>query len=556
MGERGEEAGSERRVGQPAHVRSESRSRGASGGPLSAPPLTPLSPPPPFVSVLEWLESYAAAHGLKWRRDSLNNTVIYRPGSGGGESAPPVIIQGHVDVVTEKNDDTTHDFFTQGVSLLREGDWVTADGTTLGADNGIGVAAALALLAAPPSASLPPLEVLLTTDEEAGMGGAMGLDGGMLSGRTLLNLDTEEWGEIYIGCAGGGDSRLLLDVPLEPVPPGLAFLSLRVVGLLGGHSGMNIGEGRGNAVRLLARALDAAGLEAPLALAAAGGGDKRNAIAREASAAFGVPAAAKPAVLEALRRVEREAKEEFGTLETGLRFEIDDLAPDAAPAAAFAPDAAARLVTLLLALPHGPIKYSHAVEGLVETSNNVASLKTLSKEDVEAVQGKKGETVDLATSSEAPPPPSSSSSAAAAFSPSALGESHVVLDVTCSTRSSVDPALTAARRAIARLGALAGARVLQESRYPGWAPTPEAPVIKAAARALRAVTGREPGLKAIHAGLECGLLREKIPGVQCVSYGPTITGAHSPDEKVQISTVEPFFKATAILLEQLAKVKA
>lgn len=467
-----------------------------------------------------------------------------------------MIIQGHVDVVTEKNDGTEHDFFTEGVRLLREGDWVTADGTTLGADNGIGVAAALALLAAPADASLPPLEVLLTTDEEAGMGGAMGLDGSMLQGRTLLNLDTEEWGEIYIGCAGGGDSRLLLDLPLVEVEEeragagGLVFFSLRVAGLLGGHSGMNIGEGRGNAVKLLARALDAAGLVAPVSLASALGGDKRNAIAREASATFGVPAADAPRVLEVLKRAEAEAKEEFGTLETQLRFEVAELAPESAPARVFAPGAASALLTLVLALPHGPIKYSHAVEGLVETSNNVASIKALGEDEVKAIQDKEGESLGLGQGA-AP-----SASPLSTFSPVGLNETHAVLDVTCSTRSSVDPALTAARRAIARLGALAGARVLQESRYPGWAPTPEAPVIKAAAEALKQVTGYEPGLKAIHAGLECGLLREKIPGVQCVSYGPTITGAHSPDEQVQISTVEPFFKATAILLESLAKVRA
>jgi dipeptidase D len=459
-----------------------------------------------------WLKEFAEQRGLEWAEDSVGNLVIRRPGSGGGEAAAPVIIQGHVDMVTEANADSTHDFLKDPIRLLRDGDWVTADGTTLGADNGIGVCAALAVLDLPPTARLPPIEALFTIDEETGLTGAFGLEGSMLRGRTMLNLDTEEWPEVFIGCAGGGDSVLTLPCALEAAPAGAAALEVRVSGLLGGHSGVDIHEDRGNAVRMAAAAADAVlSRVAGARLASLAGGDKRNAIARECAAVLAVPAAERDAAAAVVASVEADFRAEFGHREPGLRIAAAPL-EGAAPAAALAPADAERLLALLLTLPHGVIKYSHEVPGLVETSSNLASVRPAA-----AAQG-----------------------------------GRVTYRLQCSTRSSLMPALERCRAAIRRTAALCGAAIQQDEAYPGWAPQPGAAVVGVARAAIAEVVGREPALKAIHAGLECGIIGEKLPGVQSVSYGPTIRGAHSPDERVQVSTVAPFWEATLNILGRLA----
>lgn len=469
--------------------------------------------------VLDWLKGFAKERGLEWQQDSVGNIVIRRPGSGGGEAAPPVIVQGHVDMVTEKNADSAHDFMKDAIRLVRKDDWITADGTTLGSDNGIGVCAALALLDLPQTEELPPLECLFTVDEETGLTGAFQLDGGMLQGRTMLNLDTEEWGDVFIGCAGGGDSVLRLELEQEALPAGYTALDIQVKGLLGGHSGINIHEDRGNAVRMAAATVEAVLAAVPAArIVGMRGGDKRNAIARECTATVAVPAAEVDMASSCVACRFASFQQEYGLKEPALAITA---APAAAPpTACLIPAAGQQLVDLLLTLPHGVMKHSHAVQGLVETSTNLASIKPVD-------------------------------ASAAAGSASVISKASFA--VQCSTRSTLMPALEQVRSTIARIGRLCGADVEQDDAYPGWAPNPSSAIVKLTSDTIGRITGKAPEVKAIHAGLECGIIGEKLPGLDCVSYGPTITGAHSPDEQVRISTVLPFWEATLDILRQLAR---
>jgi dipeptidase D len=469
--------------------------------------------------VLEWLKAFAAKRRLECRQDAVGNLVIRRPGSGGGEAAPTVVIQGHVDMVTEKHSHLAHDFMKDPLELVRsaDGDWIGAAGTTLGADNGIGVCAALAVLDLPPGAKLPPVDALFTVDEETGLTGAFQLDPALIAAnaRFMLNLDTEQFGEAYVGCAGGGDSKLALDLETEWPPEDSVVLEITVAGLLGGHSGIDIDADRGNAVKIAAAVAEAVLEAVPDArLALLQGGDKRNAIPREASADVAVPEAAADVAAAAVAAAAAAFRLEHGTLEPGLA--IAAARKEQTPGQVLTAAATERLLGLLACLPHGVVKKSHAVAGLTETSSNLASVRP-----------------DAASST----------------------LHHARYCVQCSTRSSLAPALERVRGVIRRLGAAHGAAVEQDTAYPGWAPAPDAPVVGLARAAIAEAAGvplEDVAVKAIHAGLECGILGEKLPLVSCVSFGPTITGAHSPDERVQISTVAPFFAATLGLLARLA----
>ncbi|BDA48997.1 Cytosol non-specific dipeptidase [Coccomyxa sp. Obi] len=464
--------------------------------------------------VLQFLKDFANERKLAWQQDAVGNMVIKRTGTGGGEMAPAVVIQGHVDMVTEKNSDIIHDFFNDPLRLQSDGIWLKAQGTTLGADNGIGVATALALLDMPASAKLPPLECLFTVDEETGLTGAFDLDANMLTGQVLLNLDTEDWGEIFIGCAGGGDSMISLPVTYEAPPSSpMQLYELKISGLMGGHSGLNINEDRGNAVRFAARVADTLLEAAPGArLVEISGGDKRNAIPREATAFLLVPKDAEGKASTVTEQYADALEKEYGALETQLSVVLaKSSAP--APEEVFSFDSAAKLLTLLVTLPHGVIKYSHTVPGLVETSTNLASVKP---------------------------------------GPADGGARPNKYLIQCSTRSSLGPVLEAVRDSIAKLSRLVGATVERDTAYPGWAPNPGSAVVGLAKQVLEEVTGHTVKVGAIHAGLECGIIGEKVPGIDMVSYGPTIRGAHSPDEKVEIATVKPFWDATLKILGRLA----
>jgi len=448
------------------------------------------------------VRAWAEARGFSVKEDAAGNIVVKVPATPGHENAPTVVLQGHLDMVAEKNADVSFDFFNDPVQVRIVGDYVYATGTTLGADNGIGVAAAMAV-AEDPEAVHGPLELLFTVDEETGLTGAMKLDPTLLSGRTLLNLDTEEDGAFYIGCAGGADAHAVFTVALEPLPPGHAALAVRVRGLRGGHSGVDIHENRGNALKFLARLLAAGRKVSPeLRIASIGGGSKHNAIPREADAVITVPASQLEAVKRAIFEMAGVLREEFGEVDPGQKVEVEETTT----AQVFAAADGNRLLDALLACPHGVLAMSRAVPGLVETSNNLAVVTT------------EGNRVKVVTSS----------------------------------RSSVMPSLRATLQQVEACFRLAGAAVEVHDGYPGWKPNPNSKVLQLAKEVFRREFGRDPEVKAIHAGLECGLIGEKFPGMDMLSLGPQIESPHSPDERVKISTVASFYRLLKAILREMA----
>lgn len=463
--------------------------------------------------VLQYLIDFAEARSLEWQQDTAGNLVIRRPGTGGGENAPVVVVQGHVDMVCEKDDTVHHDFNSDPIKVKRTGDWVHADGTTLGADNGIGVAAALALLDMPATAKLPPLECLFTVDEETGLNGAYAIDKSLVKGRTMLNLDTEVWGEICVSCAGAGDSTVTLDVQLENAPSSAYCFKVVVEGLMGGHSGLNIHEDRANAVQLLAGTVEALLKRIPGSrLVQLEGGEKRNAIARQASAFILVPPSAQDTARSVVAAKFAEAKAEFGLKEHTMCIRM---APaELALGTVVAPTDALRMLALLRTLPHGPVKFSHAMPGLVETSNNLAMIRP-----------------------SAPP---------------AKGTRTMHYTIATMTRSALGSALEAVRDRIESSAKLCGAHVARSKAYPGWAPNMQSQLLQVVKGTMARAGGVEPKVVAVHAGLECGILGERFPGMDMVSFGPTIEAAHSPQERVYVPSVVPFWQTTLATLEILA----
>ncbi|MCK4772096.1 MAG: aminoacyl-histidine dipeptidase [Candidatus Latescibacteria bacterium] len=449
-----------------------------------------------------WLKEWASEHGLEADEDQVGNLVVRVPATQGHEEAETVVLQGHVDMVPEKNRDVEHDFLVDPIEVVRDGDWVLAQGTTLGSDNGVGVSLALAA-ATDPDCVHPPLELLFTVDEETGLTGATELDDSLLNGRRLLNLDTEEDGAFYIGCAGGNDLHITFNIERQSskLPEQIQLL---VRGLRGGHSGVDIHENRANAVKLLFRLLKAAkeaGIE--FEIASVEGGSKHNAIPREAFADL----RAAEGSLEKLKEVAAAQKEEFdgefGIIDPDLVIEVNEAEVGDQ---VFTADLTGRLVSALLAAPHGVLAMSREVAGLVETSNNVAVIKM----------------------------------------------EEEVIDITTSTRSSVMPALRATIDQIRAGFELAGANVEDPGGYPGWTPDPDSPLLNTGKRVFQETFGREPEVKAIHAGLECGIIGEKFPGMDMLSFGPEISSPHAPGEKVQISSVEKTWKLLKAFLLELA----
>jgi dipeptidase D len=444
----------------------------------------------------------AERKGLRTRTDAAGNAVVYKPASPGKEGAPTVVLQSHLDMVNEKNSDVVHDFTRDPLVPRREGDYVKATGTTLGADNGIGVSAMLAVLEADDLAH-GPLELLFTIDEETGLTGASDLDPSLLSGKRLLNLDTEEENEVTIGCAGAGLSVVSLSLETAPAPAGKTPLAVAVSGLKGGHSGMEIHLPRGNAIKLLARALYAASQKHAIHVGALRGGRMHNAIPREATALIFVSPADRAAVTTALDRETAAIRAELPG-EPDLRLEVR---AETAPDSAWTEAAGRKALALVAALPHGVLAMSQDIPGLVETSTNLASVET-------------------------------------------TGGSLTVLS---SSRSSVDSALGAVRQSIHAAADLAGARVEEPRGYPGWKPDPGAALLRTFCTLHQKLTGKEPELKAVHAGLECGIIGEKVPGMEMISFGPQILGAHSPDERVNVASVERFYRLLVATLSELAR---
>ncbi|MCD6379519.1 aminoacyl-histidine dipeptidase [bacterium] len=451
----------------------------------------------------EYLLAFAKEKNLEAEKDAAGNVVIRVPATEGHEDAPVIVLQGHIDMVCEKNNDVDLDFTKDGIQTEVKGDWLTAKGTTLGADNGVGVAAALAMIDAEDTVH-GPLEILSTISEEVGLIGAGKLQPEFLKGRTLLNLDSEEIGAAYIGCAGGGDSVLRLSVEKTDPPAGSKGVSIRVTGLRGGHSGIDIIEQRGNGIKILARILFRILGEKNISIASIEGGKMRNAIPREVVALTAVQGAD---VGEIERIAQEELKDiaiELGGREEGLKVVVEST--DEPPAKVMTQESQKTLVNMLIALPHGIEAMNYDIEGLVETSTNVATIKM------------DGDMVVIGTS----------------------------------TRSSIISALNALSARVGAVARLAGAEVEEEAPYPGWMPNLKSRILGVVRDVHKKEFGKEPEMKAIHAGLECGIIGEKFPGMDMVSFGPWIEHPHSPEERVNIPSVQTFWKLLTAVLEEMA----
>jgi dipeptidase D len=441
----------------------------------------------------------AKRFGLAAKQDRSGNVVVRKPASAGHENAPSVCLQGHLDMVCEKDATTVHDFSKDPIELVRRGNTIMAKGTTLGADNGIAVATNLAIME-DRSLQHGPLELLFTIDEETGLTGAHNLEPGFVESRTLLNLDSEEEGALYVGCAGGRDTIGNWTVEYDAAGPALAPLELRVSGLRGGHSGLEIDKGRGNAIKILNRVLVAFGA-AGARLSALNGGNKRNAIPREAHALVYV---AKAKLADAERFVARwndTLRAELATVEPDLKIETNR--PPARKGKVLKKKLQKQITQAIAALPHGVTKMSADIPGLVETSTNVAVVTTTNK----------------------------------------------VISLATSQRSSVASEIEEIVQTVTTILQMAGAEVEHTDGYPGWKPNIDSPVLKVATATYKSLYGKEPEVKAVHAGLECGIIGEKYPGMDMVSFGPTLEGVHSPDEKIYIDTVPRFWEFLVTMLK-------
>lgn len=448
-----------------------------------------------------WLLEWAAARGLAAERDAAGNVLIRVPAMHGLESALTVVVQGHMDMVCEKTPASAHNFDTDPIPLVRDGEWLRAHDTTLGADNGIAVAIALTL--AESDCPHPPLELLITATEETGLVGAQRLAPGWVTGRELLNLDSEGEGVFTVGCAGGRDTNLTLAVERTPAPPGSIAKEIVVSGLEGGHSGIDIHRNRANANQLLARILaDLTGSPAAVgrvAVASVDGGSARNAIARDAAAVVAVPPEAVARLETTVRHWQDAFRREYRATDPRLAAAVRDASP---PTGVLVDSSSQTLVDLLAAMPHGVLRMSDEVPGLVETSTNFASVRTGSG------------TVEIATSQ----------------------------------RSSSPTRLTAAALRIESLARLAGAAARGGASYPPWEPDMDSELLARAQRVYRAESGKDPAVQIIHAGLECGVIGAKYPGMQMISIGPTIDGAHSPDERLYLPSLERIWRFVTALL--------
>lgn len=454
--------------------------------------------------IIAYLKAFGEKYHLETKVDKAGNVLIKKPATPGKENLKTVILQSHVDMVCEKNNDVQHDFLTDPIETEIDGEWLKAKGTTLGADNGIGVATELAILAAN-DMEHGPLECLFTVDEETGLTGAFALEEGFLGGDILLNLDSEDEGELFIGCAGGIDSVAVFKYKDIKVPAGFFFFKVEVKGLKGGHSGGDIHLGRGNANKILNRFLNL--MEQTYGedfyLCEFNGGNLRNAIPREAEAVFAVPERFKHDVRTALNVFSSEIENELSIVEPEMKMVLESETPRQT---AIDPDTTLRLIRALYGCPHGVYAMSQDIPGLVETSTNLASVKM-----------KENNTIRIETSQ----------------------------------RSSILSARDDMANTVRAVFSLAGAEVTYGEGYPGWKPNPHSAILETAAASYKRLFGVDAKVKAIHAGLECGLFLDKYPSLDMISFGPTLTGVHSPDERMHIPSVEKFWKH---LLDVLAHV--
>lgn len=450
--------------------------------------------------IIQFMLDFGKKLGLETINDKIGNVIIRKPATKGKEHCKGVILQTHLDMVPQKNSDKVHDFEKDPIEAYIDGEWVTAKGTTLGADNGIGVAATMAVLASK-EISHGPIEALFTIDEETGMTGAFGLESGVLKGDILINLDSEDEGELYVGCAGGLDGYFDLPYKEETIPANYECFEVVVKGLKGGHSGMDIVLGRGNSNKIMFRFLKQASKEVGLRISSVQGGNMRNAIPREAFAKVAIPSTNVSQFSSILKNFENTVQNELKGTEPDLaivcekancKTVLDSVAQE-------------KLINVVYACPNGVFRMSDAVPGLVETSNNMAIVKT----------------------------------------------ENGIATISCLMRSSVESAKEDLANMMEAVFTLAGAKCEFKGAYPGWKPNPDSVILKKMVQVYEKMYGVKPEIKAIHAGLECGLLGGVYPNWDMISCGPTIRSPHSPDERVKIDTVEKWWKFLVETLENI-----
>ncbi len=441
--------------------------------------------------VVQYVLDFAKKHNLEAIKDQVGNVIIRKPATPGKEKVKPIILQAHVDMVPQKNTSTVHDFHTDPIQAFVDGEWVKAKGTTLGADNGIGVAAALAVMQSK-DLTHGPLEVLLTIDEETGMTGAFNIEAGVLKGKTMINLDSEDEGELYIGCAGGINTSAKFQVNKEKVSADFKSYKLSLTGLRGGHSGLDINLGRGNANKLMNRFLWKTSRELDIRIAALEGGTLRNAIPRESFATVVVPSKNMVAFEKEVVSFEKIFKLELSSVEPDLSFKCES---EALPTHCLDVASQFKLLNAVYAIPNGAMRMIAEMPQVVETSTNLAIIK--------------------------------------------MNDTEV--EIMCLLRSSVESAKLDLANSMTAVFELSGASVEHSGNYPGWKPDVNSPILLTMQDVYMKYFGVTPEVKVIHAGLECGIIGDKYPGMDMVSFGPTIRHPHSPDEKVNIPTVSKFW---------------
>lgn len=451
--------------------------------------------------VIEFMMSFGKNLGLPTIKDEVGNVIIKKPATAGMEKHKTIVMQSHLDMVHQKNNDTAFDFDKQGIDMFIDGDWVRAKGTTLGADNGIGVATIMAILESN-DIPHPAIEALFTIDEETGMTGAMGLKGGVLSGEILLNLDTEEDTEIDIGCAGGVDVTAKRSYRMENTPTGTNGYRITVKGLNGGHSGMDIHKELGNANKIMNRLLYGLLEQFEVRIHEINGGSLRNAIPRESSSVIAVPANKQSAFKEEINKRITDIKFEFKTTEKNLSILVETCET---PKQVMDSVAHGLIIKSIYTAHNGVYRMSADMANLVETSNNVARILI-----------KDGE-----------------------------------ITVMCLTRSSVESSKFDLAEALRSAFELAGCEVTFAGSYPGWTPNVDSPILDVMVKLYEKLNGQKPHVVACHAGLECGILGRNYPGMDMISFGPTIKGAHSPDERVNITSVHKYWKYVLEILKNI-----
>ena len=449
----------------------------------------------------EYLMSFAAARGLASRKDDVGNVLISKPATPGYENRQTVILQAHQDMVCEKDATLAHDFLTQPIETYVEDGWLRARGTTLGADDGMGIAMALAILDSK-EIEHGPVECLFTVSEETGLTGAENLKPGMMNGKKLINLDSEDEGEIFIGCAGGINTEIEFDYCTERVPDGYMFLRVGVDRFHGGHSGDDIDKGFANANKILARFLNAALDKYDLRLCSISGGNLHNAIPRDAEAVIAVPFADRERIRVDFNVFAAEVQDEYHVTERDAKFLMETTDP---VAECIETAVARNIIRSVFAVFNGVYAMSMDMPGLVETSSNLARIRT--------EQGR--------------------------------------VTMVASQRSSVESARDAVQATVAACFRLAGAKVQSNEGYPGWAPNPNSELLGIAVRTYKDLFGHEPKVRAIHAGLECGLFLAAYPDLDMISIGPTLRGVHSPSERLELATVPMVFDHLLAILRSI-----